>query len=147
MNKSTKKGSVTSPVHSNILRPRQIKALSLILEGMPLHEVAQQVGVSRQTVSEWKNHHPAFKAKLECLRMEADEELHFVLPMNEGFMISQLRKVAQEAPPEIRLKAIQYFFERFARSELDTHADSTLLHDGSDMLQRVLKKIRTTENQ
>lgn len=146
MNKNTKKGSAKSPTNPNKLRPRHIKALTLMMEGMPLYEVANQVGVSRQTISEWKNHHPAFKAKLDALQMEADEELHFVLPMNEGFMLSQLRQVAREGSPETRLKAIQYFFEQFRRSEVNTDASNPLLRDGGDMLQRVLKKYRTPEN-
>lgn len=46
------------------LTPRQLDALDLILSGKRDAQVAEAVGVTRQTVNEWRRHHPAFRAAL-----------------------------------------------------------------------------------
>lgn len=56
------------------LSPRQVEALGLVLSGMTDGEVARSVGVTRQTVNEWRRRHPAFRAVLTRLirgRVEA----------------------------------------------------------------------------
>ena len=146
MTKTSNKGSpCKKPVNPDDLTPLQLRGMDLILAGMPLQDVAEKVGRSRQTISEWKNHHPGFKAKLEELRAEAEEELSFALPMNEAFMLGQLRRLAQEGPHEARLNAIKYYFDRFARSELDVDKNNPLLAPSSDMLHGVLNRFRNPE--
>lgn len=143
--KTSNAGAKTRPANQNTLTPVQIKAMDLLLSGMPLGEIAERIGKSRQTVSEWKNQHLAFKAKLAALRAEAEEELSFALPMNEAFMLGQLRRLAQDAPPEVRLKVIQYYFDRFGRSERDIDQNNPLLSDSSDMLRRFLGQHHAAE--
>lgn len=96
------------------LKPIQFKAMALILEGASLQDVADQLGVTRQTISGWKNHHPGFKAMLDQLRDEAQEALQYAAPRNEASMLSALMKLAHDGPPETRLKAIQFYFDRFS---------------------------------
>jgi len=46
------------------LSPKQILALPLVLEGNTDDQVAQAVGVKRQTVNEWRNRDPRFRAEV-----------------------------------------------------------------------------------
>lgn len=126
------------------LSPRHLKGMDMILSGMPLQEVAEQLGVTRQTVSEWKNHHPEFKAKLEELRAEAEDELRHSLPLNDGFMLSNLRKLAAEGNGDTRLKAIQFYFERFgSKAEAEGAGAIPGLSNADAFLLKVMEKQRT----
>lgn len=48
----------------------QLNAIELLITGMSDGEVAEAVGVSRQTVCEWRNQDAEFKAKLERKRQD-----------------------------------------------------------------------------
>lgn len=127
-------------------RPRklsltQIKAIDLILEGMTLREVAECLGVSRQTLSDWKNHHPLFKAKLEELRAAAEDELRYTLPMMEAVMLGQLRRIATAGSDEVGLKAIQYFFDRLRATDASARAAPDL-SDTDALILRVMQRRR-----
>ena len=127
------------------LTPRQLKAMDLLLQGKSMQEIAQEIGVVRQTISQWKNQDPQFRAQLEELREEAEQELSFALPMHDGFMLGQLRALAEEGPPEHRLKAIQYYFERFARPSADADASHPLLRAADQPVRDVLDQIYRRE--
>lgn len=146
MKKSTPKGqSVRKPSDPNKLTPVQKKALNLLTAGMSMTEVAQKVGRCRQTLSEWKNHHPGFMAKLETLGTEIDEELIFAARVMPGLMLAQLRRHAQEGTPEISMRAIQYFFDRHPWPAPDADKQHPLLSENSDMVNRMLDQLRTRE--
>lgn len=138
------KGTKKQPADASKLSPRQAKAVSMLAGGMLLQEVAERLGVTRQTVSGWKNHHPAFKTKYEELRAEAEDEIGDALSMTDGFMLTQLRRLAQDGPPEVRLRTIQYYLDRRPWPESDAGRNS-LLSDSSDMLTRVLNQHRISE--
>jgi FixJ family two-component response regulator len=55
------------------LSPQQQRALDLVATGQRDAAVAEQVGVSRQTVNVWRHQHPAFRAALHARRREAWE--------------------------------------------------------------------------
>jgi DNA-binding LacI/PurR family transcriptional regulator len=119
------------------LTPRHIRAMNLIMEGKPLCLVAQEVGVSRQTVSEWKNKNPNFKARLEELKAEADEELEYSAPMRNAYVMSQLLKLTAEGSPSERLKAIQEYFDRTGFMNAATDSAAELSETGA-MLLRIM---------
>lgn len=50
------------------LSQKQLQAIELIMTGMTDKEVAEKVGVARQTVNEWRNHNPAFIAEMNRRR-------------------------------------------------------------------------------
>lgn len=50
------------------LTDKQLKAIDLLVAGLTDTEVAEQLGVARQTVNEWKNRNPAFIAELNRRR-------------------------------------------------------------------------------
>ncbi len=62
--------TATEPDKSRHLNPVQEQAVALLLQGRPTGEVAEAVGVARQTLSEWRNHHPAFIAEMNRRRVE-----------------------------------------------------------------------------
>jgi hypothetical protein len=52
------------------LSASQQSAIAFLLAGKSDGETAKQIGVTRQTVNEWKNHNPAFIASLNARRLE-----------------------------------------------------------------------------
>ncbi len=67
-----------------ILTPQQEGAVDLLAVGKTVTEVSEEVGVARQTVSEWLNHHPGFQAAFNQRRQElweaVSERLRSLLP-------------------------------------------------------------------
>jgi hypothetical protein len=52
------------------LTPQQETAVDLLASGKTVTDTAATVEVTRQTVSEWLNHHPGFQAALNSRRQE-----------------------------------------------------------------------------
>ena len=52
------------------LTPQQETAVDLLASGKTVTDAAAAVEVTRQTVSEWLNHHPGFQAALNSRRQE-----------------------------------------------------------------------------
>jgi hypothetical protein len=52
------------------LTPQQETAVDFLVSGMTVTDTAAAVEVTRQTVSEWLNHHPGFQAALNRRRQE-----------------------------------------------------------------------------
>jgi hypothetical protein len=66
------------------LSPQQATAVDLLASGKTVTDTAQAIEVTRQTVSEWLNHHPGFQAALnqrrQALWAEITEGLRALLP-------------------------------------------------------------------
>ena len=52
------------------LTPQQETAVDLLASGKTVTDTAMAIKVTRQTVSEWLNHHPGFEAALNSRRQE-----------------------------------------------------------------------------
>jgi hypothetical protein len=52
------------------LTPQQETAVDLLASGKTVTDTAMAIEVTRQTVSEWLNHHPGFQAALNSRRQE-----------------------------------------------------------------------------
>lgn len=50
---------------NNTLNEKQIRAIELIAQGETTTDVAKMIGVSRQSVSTWRNKNEVFKAELD----------------------------------------------------------------------------------
>ena len=57
------KGDIPSPANEN-LNEKQQQAIQLLLVGQTDQQVADAVGVTRQTVNQWKNQDPVFVARM-----------------------------------------------------------------------------------
>ena len=53
-----------------VLTPQQERAVDLLAVGKTVTQASDEVGVARQTVSEWLNQHPGFQAGLNLRREE-----------------------------------------------------------------------------
>jgi hypothetical protein len=66
------------------LSPHQETGVDLLAAGTNLTDTAASLGVNRQTISEWVNHNPAFRAVLNQRRQElwaeASDKLRGLLP-------------------------------------------------------------------
>lgn len=66
------------------LSVEQLNAIDCLVVGKTDRETAETVGVGRQTVNEWRNHHPAFQAALNARRHDvwggAGDRLRALLP-------------------------------------------------------------------
>ncbi len=58
----------------------QLNAIDCLVAGKTDGETAEAVGVTRQTVNGWRNHHPEFIATLNARRLEAWGAAHARLP-------------------------------------------------------------------
>ena len=52
------------------LTPQQETTLDLLASGKTVTDTAAAIEVTRQTVSEWRHHHPGFQAALNSRRQE-----------------------------------------------------------------------------
>jgi DNA-binding NarL/FixJ family response regulator len=52
------------------LTPQQETAVDLLASGKMVTDTAMAIAVTRQTVSEWRHHHPGFQAALNSRRQE-----------------------------------------------------------------------------
>jgi len=78
------------------LSSKQLMAIDMILMGSNDREVAESIGVGRNTVNKWKNHDEDFQAELNERRRELNEATQ-----------NRIRSLTQKA-----LDAIEYALER-----------------------------------
>jgi hypothetical protein len=84
------------------LTPQQETAVDLLASGKTVTDTAQAIEVTRQTVSEWLNHHPAFQAALNQRRQELWEG---VIDTLRGLLPKALDVLKQELDGETPLPA------------------------------------------
>lgn len=101
----------TKPDKIRQLSIEQANALEHLLQGQSDRSVAEAVGVSRQTVSEWKNHDPLFIAELNRQRsemwLEARERLKSLANRALDVVESQLGS----GDPKAALGAAKYILQ------------------------------------
>ena len=61
---------MTKPDTNDAMTPQQERAIEALTAGASITDAATTVGVARQTVSGWLNHHHGFKAALNARRDE-----------------------------------------------------------------------------
>ena len=84
------------------LTPQQETAVDLLASGKTVTDTAQAIEVTRQTVSEWLNHHPGFQATLNSRRRELWEGMTDTL---RGLLPKALDVLARELAGETPLPA------------------------------------------
>ena len=92
-----------TPDDSRRLSPQQQTALKQLLVGASITGAAQAAGVTRQTVSEWCNHHDAFQAELSERRSSALRGVQQQLEEAALLAVDVLSEIARdpvgEGPP------------------------------------------------
>ena len=91
--------------HENAIPADQYKAVQLILGGMSNLEIACEIGVSRQTVSLWRNHNEQFKNKLqnELVARAIAQNAKFASVLDTAY--ESIMTLLQSDDPQIKLKA------------------------------------------
>jgi hypothetical protein len=84
------------------LSPQQETAVDLLASGKTVTDTAITIDVTRQTVSEWLNHHPGFQAALNSRRQELWEGMTDTL---RGLLPKALDVLARELEGETPLPA------------------------------------------
>jgi len=80
----------------NKLSQKQLTAIDMILTGLNDREVAESIGVGRNTVNKWRNHDEDFQAELNERRRELNEATQ-----------NRIRSLTRKA-----LDAIEYALDR-----------------------------------
>jgi len=101
----------TKPDKTRQLSIEQANAIEHLLQGQSDRAVAEAVGVSRQTVSEWKNHDPLFIAELNRQRSEMWREARERMKAlaNRALDVVELQLGSSE--PKAALAAAKYVLQ------------------------------------
>lgn len=87
------------------LSAKQLRAIPLLSQGIKSKDVAAEIGVAAQTLSEW-HRSPQFLAELNNFRMEVLEEARNNLQYASGIAVATLVELAEGAQSlETRRKA------------------------------------------
>ena len=89
----------------------QMNAIEHLLQGQSDRAVAEAVGVSRQTVSEWKNHDPLFIAELNRQRFEMWREAHERLKSLANRALDVVELQLDSGDPKASLAAAKYILQ------------------------------------
>ena len=102
----------------NAIRANQSKAIQLILEGKNNREVADEIGVSRQTVSYWRNHDEHFQNQLNNeIKARGDAlRARFASVLDTAY--ESLTTLLNSDDPQIKLKAAVEVIKRNTQSRL-----------------------------
>jgi hypothetical protein len=87
------------------LTPDQAAALDLLLSGQTITAAAAAVGVTRETVSRWRNSDPAFQAGYNAALQSAYDATTARLLDARGKALDRLAALVDHADPAIALKA------------------------------------------
>ena len=87
------------------LTSQQQKSIRLFLSGCNDTEVAEELGVARQTVNAWKNKNQGFAAELDRQQQELNQENRLQLSGLVGQSIRVLRQSLESENERIRLSA------------------------------------------
>jgi hypothetical protein len=95
----------TGAANKDALTVAQHNAIDLLIHGKTDGDTALAVGVTRQTVNEWRNHNPVFIAELNARRQEiygaCGERLRALVPKT----IDALEKTFEYGDPKERITA------------------------------------------
>ena len=108
------------------LTEKQVRAIDLIIKGETLSDVARLVGVSRQTVSFWKNSDELFKAELEKSIQGLKSQVNARILDNMTPLMDKLIKIALKSNSDkTSLDAIIYALNRVCGTPTNKTQDIT----------------------
>lgn len=108
------------------LNEKQLKAIELMIKGESINDIAATLGVSRQSVSTWKNKDEVFKAELDKCVQELKSKVNDKLLMNIEPLMDKLVKIALKSNSEkTSLDACIYALNRLCGTPTNKTADVT----------------------
>jgi hypothetical protein len=102
---------MTKPDKIRQLSVEQENAIEHLLQGKSDRTVAEAVGVSRQTVWEWRNHDPLFIAELNRQRSEMWKEAHERLRSLANCALDVVELQLNSEDPKAALAAARYVLQ------------------------------------
>jgi len=93
------------------LTQQQMNAIGLIMEGKSDRAVAEAVGVTRQTVNEWRNRDIIFIAALNKERIELWREARERLKSLTGQAVDVLGRQLESSDPKVALAAARHILQ------------------------------------
>ena len=108
------------------LTEKQLKAIDLLIKGETISDVAKIVGVSRQSVSFWKNSDEAFKAELNKCVQDLKSQVNARILDNMTPLMDKLIKIALKSNSDkTSLDAIIYALNRVCGTPTNKTQDVT----------------------
>lgn len=108
------------------LNERQLKAIELLIKGESINDIAATLGVTRQSVSTWKNKDELFKAELDKCVQELKSKVSDKLLMNIEPLMDKLIKIALKSSSEkTSLDACIYALNRLCGTPTNKISDVT----------------------
>jgi len=101
----------TKPDKTRQLSIEQANAIEHLLQGQSDRAVAEAVGVSRQTISEWKNHDPLFVAELNRQRSEMWKEARERMKALANRVLDVVELQFDSDDPKAALAAAKYILQ------------------------------------
>lgn len=90
------------------LTDQQMRALDLVIVGTKIVDIANEIGVTRETVSRWINDNPIFIATLNEKRRELYQASQDrMLRMLDTAYDTLFELLGEDSPPTVRLRAAQ----------------------------------------
>jgi len=89
------------------LSVEQLTAIDVLVMGKPDAEAAEAAGVTRPTVTDWRNHHPVFIATLNARRSALWADAHERLRALVGQAIANLETAVQEGKIPVSIEVLK----------------------------------------
>ena len=108
------------------LSQQQLKAIELLLKGTSINDIATITGVSRQTISTWKNKNEVFKAELDKSLQDLKSEVNNKILLNIEPLVDKLVRIALKSKSDkTSLDAIIYAINRLCGTPTNKTQDIT----------------------
>lgn len=112
------------------LSQQQLKAIELLLKGTSINDIATITGVSRQTISTWKNKNEVFKAELDKNLQDLKSEVNNKILLNIEPLVDKLVRIALKSKSDkTSLDAIIYAINRLCGTPTNKTQDITANKD------------------
>lgn len=108
------------------LDERQLKAIELLIKGTSINDIAAILGVSRQSVSAWKNKDEVFKAELNKCIQDLKTGVNNKILLNIEPLVDKLVRIALKSKSDkTSLDAIIYAINRLCGTPTNKTQDMT----------------------
>ncbi|MHB9943655.1 carbon monoxide dehydrogenase [Clostridium sporogenes] len=131
------------------LSQQQLKAIELLLKGTSINDIATITGVSRQTISTWKNKNEVFKAELNKSLQDLKSEVNNKILLNIEPLVDKLVRIALKSKSDkTSLDAIIYAINRLCGTPTNKTQDITANKDNDKdiNIDELLSEIKEDNN-
>ncbi|NFC29193.1 carbon monoxide dehydrogenase [Clostridium botulinum] len=131
------------------LSQQQLKAIELLLKGTSINDIAKITGVSRQTISTWKNKNEVFKAELDKSLQALKSEVNNKILLNIEPLVDKLVRIALKSNSDkTSLDAIIYAINRLCGTPTNKTQEITANKDNDKdiNIDELLSEIKEDNN-